>query len=100
MSKQEKRWRLVLKNMRLTLVAFAAPHFTGAGRLHIDLPYSASQRYDTGSALSCSYAAEESDNLAVFETLLSFGGRLRWTGWQPSVTKSNWLNGWIYILLV
>lgn len=73
MSKQEKRWRLVLKNMRLTLVAFAALILLALAGCILIYHTLLRNAYDTGSALSRSYAAEESDNLAVFETLLSFG---------------------------
>ena len=67
------RWRRVLRRMRPNAAAFAMLvllSVVGMGLIRWALLESAQY---TGTALSRNYAAEESSNLAVYETLLSFG---------------------------
>jgi signal transduction histidine kinase len=66
-------WRRALRSMRLTLLAFAAVTgiaICGAVMVRFTLLKNA---FNTGTAMSRSYAAEAWDNLTVYETLLTFG---------------------------
>lgn len=67
------RWKQALWNMRLSLCAFALVivlAVLGTGMVRTTLLENA---YKTGTALSSNCAAEWSDELSVYETLLSFG---------------------------
>ncbi len=70
------RWRQVLWDMRLTLLAFAVVVALGVcGTLLVRVTL-LKNAYDTGKALSHSCAAEESNNIVTYETLLTFGGAM------------------------
>ena len=66
-------WRQALRSMRLTLLAFAVVTgiaICGAMLVRFTLLKNA---FNTGTSMSRSYAAEAGDELAVYETLLTFG---------------------------
>ena len=72
-AERRREWLLLLRHMRLPLCAFAALvalAVVGVLMIRAALLKSA---YETGTALSRSYAAEESGSLSVYETLLTFG---------------------------
>ena len=72
-TRRRSRWVRVLRRMRLNVVAFVVLVILssmGMGLVRWALLESAQY---TGTALSRNYAAEERSNLAVYETLLSFG---------------------------
>ena len=72
-TRRRSRWVRVLRRMRLNMVAFVVLVILssmGMGLVRWALLESAQY---TGTALSRNYAAEERSNLAVYETLLSFG---------------------------
>ena len=72
-TRRRSRWVRVLRRMRLNAVAFVVLVILssmGMGLVRWVLLESAQY---TGTALSRNYAAEERSNLAVYETLLSFG---------------------------
>ena len=71
--KRRRRRKLVLNKLGLSLCAFAALVVLAVlGILLIRSTLLRNAR-DTGTALSRSFAAEESNSLAMYETLLSFG---------------------------
>lgn len=73
MKRKKALWKRILHDMRLNLVALlvlVAMVTAGSLILRNALLRSAQSM---GTALSRNYAAEESNNLSVFETLLSFG---------------------------
>ena len=71
--KRRRRRKLVLNKLGLSLCAFAALVVLAVlGILLIRSTLLRNAR-DTGTALSRSFAAEESTSLAMYETLLSFG---------------------------
>ena len=66
-------WRLVFRNMKLPLCAFAALGvlaLAGSGILRSTM---LRNTYESATALSRSFAAEERGSLNVYETLLTFG---------------------------
>lgn len=72
-TRHRSRWARVLRRMRPNAAAFAMLvllSFAGMGIIRWALLESAQY---TGTALSRNFAAEESSNLAVYETLMSFG---------------------------
>ena len=73
MKRRKTRWKRVLRDMRLNLAGLlilVVMASAGSLLLRTSLLRSAQSM---GSALSRNYAAEESNKLSVFETLLSFG---------------------------
>ncbi len=73
MKQHKSKWRRVVYNMRLQLVALvllASLMVLGMLAIYRALLQNA---LDTGAALARSYAAEEQSALTVYETLLSFG---------------------------
>ena len=76
MKKREKRHhhrRMVLGKLRLSLCAFAALIVLAVLGIFLIRSTLLHNAHETGTALSRSYAAEESNTLAMYETLLSFG---------------------------
>ena len=73
MKKHKSKWRRVVHDMRLQLVALVL--LTSLMVLGMLAIYRAllQNAQDTGAALARSYAAEEQSALSVYETLLSFG---------------------------
>ena len=70
---RRRRWRAVLRSARLNLavlLVLLAAAVAGMALIRTALLKNA---YETGTALSRTYAAEEEGNLAVYETLLTFG---------------------------
>ena len=73
MKRKKARWKRILHDMRLNLAGLlilVVMAFTGSLLLRTALLRNAQSM---GIALSRNYAAEETNNLSVFETLLSFG---------------------------
>ena len=73
MRRKKARWKRILRDMRLNLAGLlilVVMASAGSLLLRTSLLRSAQSM---GSALSRNYAAEESNKLSVFETLLSFG---------------------------
>ena len=66
-------WRQLLRSMRFTLLAFAALLLLAYSALHLGYHSLLRNAQQTGVTLSRIYAAEESNNLAVYGTLLTFG---------------------------
>ena len=76
MKKREKRHhhrRMVLGKLRLSLCAFAALIVLAVLGIFLIRSTLLHNAHETGTGLSRSYAAEESNTLAMYETLLSFG---------------------------
>ena len=67
------RWREVLFHMRLPLCTLLALSVLAAFGIVLLRSTLLKNAYNTGTALSRNYAAEESNNLAVYQTLLTFG---------------------------
>lgn len=65
--------RRLLRQMRLPLAALMAMSALAAAGMLLLRSVLLQNAYETGTALSRSYAAEESSDLAVYETLLTFG---------------------------
>ena len=65
--------RRLLRQMRLPLAAFLVMVALGAAGILLLRSALLRNAYDTGTALSRSFAAEEHSDLAAYETLLSFG---------------------------
>ena len=73
MKKKPRTWRLVLREMRFNIAVFLLLLSLSAAGLVIVGNALLRNAQDTGRALARSYASEESGNLAVYQTLLSFG---------------------------
>ena len=73
MKKKPRTWRLVLKEMQFNIAVFLLLLSLSAAGLVIVGNALLRNAQDTGRALARSYASEESGNLAVYQTLLSFG---------------------------
>ena len=73
MKKKPRTWRLVLKEMQFNIAVFLLLLSLSAAGLVIVGNALLRNAQDTGRALARSYASEESGNLAVYRTLLSFG---------------------------
>lgn len=71
-----RRLRSVLWDLRLTLLAFAVVTALGVCGTVLVRATLLKNAQDTGTALSHSCAAEESDNLTMYQTLLSFGSAM------------------------
>lgn len=71
--KKKKKWKQILRDMRLNIAVFVillALIIFGRQIIRISLLENAQE---TGTALTRSYAAEERGNLEVYENLLAFG---------------------------
>ena len=71
--RSRQRWRRMVESLRPALWAFAALLALAVGGIVLIRSTLLRNAYETGTALSRSYASEARSELASFETLLAFG---------------------------
>ena len=70
---QTKKWKELFKNLRLYIIVIITMAIFGIAYLAILQDTLLRNSQELGTALAKSYVAEETSNLTVFETLITFG---------------------------